>query len=206
VVPPFPKREGWGIFRCLSVPVKIRILLLLRRRSCRPGGAFLQGQRDYLHHFVLGGALADPDVELAGGVRVVISSVIGQTIGPQGRYWWRELWEGYLLCMARMRIGLFLLMAMLASAQQPPAVKPTKAWDFWIQGAWFGSYYEFEADANGGCGSADKSPCAFTLVNYGAKQRWVKVRTASNHTGWLLDEEWKNGKSSGPNNFVPQAD
>jgi hypothetical protein len=78
-------------------------------------------------------------------------------------------------------------------------------WDFWTQGAWFGLYHDFEADASG-CGSADKSQCMFTVVKYGAKERWINVRTTSNHIGWVLDQEWKSGKSSGPNNFAPQSD
>jgi hypothetical protein len=79
-------------------------------------------------------------------------------------------------------------------------------WDFWTRGAWYGLNYEFEADANGRCGSTDEGPCVFTVVKYGAKERWVKVRTASNHIGWVLDDEWKNGKSSGPDNFAPRED
>lgn len=56
----------------------------------------------------------------------------------------------------------------------------------WAKGKRFEEYYEFEGDSKGGCGFADKSQCTFALVKRGIQEWWVKVKTGTGLTGWVL--------------------
>lgn len=57
---------------------------------------------------------------------------------------------------------------------------------FWAKGTWFEEYYESEGDLKGGCGFADKSQCTFALIKRGIQEWWVKVKTGTGLTGWVL--------------------
>jgi hypothetical protein len=68
---------------------------------------------------------------------------------------------------------------------------------FWAKGVWYTQYYESEGDLRGGCGFADKSQCSFAISKRGVQEWWVRVKTKSGLTGWVLasknvhDKAWK---------------
>jgi hypothetical protein len=63
-------------------------------------------------------------------------------------------------------------------------------WRFWAKGTWFTEYIDRVVEKSGSCSFVDARSCPFKVVQNGVKEWWVRARTNSGRTGWVLASKY----------------
>jgi hypothetical protein len=84
-------------------------------------------------------------------------------------------------------------------------------WNFWAKKAWFTVYIDQVVEKNSSCEFHDVRACWVKVIQYGAKEWWLKVRARDGRTGWVLASKYADIKDMGDTAFDgvcadPEAD
>jgi len=84
-------------------------------------------------------------------------------------------------------------------------------WNFWAKGVWFTEYIDQVVEKNSPCEWPDERACYVKVIQNGAKERWLQVKTRNGRTVWVLASKYADIKDLGNTAFDgvcadPEAD
>jgi hypothetical protein len=84
-------------------------------------------------------------------------------------------------------------------------------WSFWAKGVWFTEYIDQVVEKNSSCEWPDERACYVKVIQNGAREWWLQVKTHNGRNGWVLASKYANIKDLGDTAFDgvcadPEAD
>jgi len=84
-------------------------------------------------------------------------------------------------------------------------------WNFWAKGVWFTEYIDQVVEKNSPCEWPDERACYVKVIQNGAKEWWLQVKTRNGRTVWVLASKYADIKDLGNTAFDgvcadPEAD